>query len=281
MTLIVPEIYEALVRERYKGKSVMRQLSEDLGMLQNTTVGGTVVFPQWSKLSAAEDMTAFTSEADRLEAQKLAMTSTNAPVKQYGKAIYVRDLEDMTALGEQVNEAAFQTGHVIARAVDKDLFDSALENINAVIKTTGGKITDAQLMEALNEFGDEQDVESIAGIVANSALIPSFVESPLFIDATMTTAAGFIGNGIVTNGLLGFYRGIPIYLSNKETERTPGTYQTLIIKKGALGYMEKRAIDVEEDRQAMSGGSNIVSNLVFANHIVRNTDVVTIETTTV
>ena len=279
MTLIVPEIYEALVRERYKGKSVMRQLSEDLGILQNTTVGGTVVFPQWSKLSAAEDMTAFTSETDRLEAQKLAQTSTNAEVKQYGKAIYVRDLEDMKALGDQVNEAAFQTGHVISRAVDKDLFDSALANVNDVIKTTGGKITDAQLMAALNEFGDEQDVESIAGIVINSALIPSFVESPLFIDATTTTAAGFIGNGIVTNGLLGFYRGIPTYLSNKETERTPGTYQSLIIKKGALGYMEKRALDVEEDRQPMSGGSNIVTNLVFANHIVRNADVVTIETT--
>lgn len=279
MALIEPKIYESLVREKYEGKSIMRQLSEDLGMLQNTTVGGTVVFPQWSKLSAAENMTAFTSETDRLTAQKLAQTSTNAEVKQYGKAIYVRDLEDMKALGDQVNEAAFQTGHVISRAVDRDLFDSALENVNDVIKTTGGKITDAQLMEALNEFGDEQDVESIAGIVINSALIPSFVESRLFIDATTTTAAGFIGNGIVTNGLLGFYRGIPIYLSNKETERTQGTYQSLIIKKGALGYMEKRALDVEEDRQPMSGGSNIVTNLVFANHIVRNTDVVTIETT--
>lgn len=281
MALIEPKIYESLVREKYEGKSIMRQLSEDLGMLQNTTVGGTVVFPQWSKLSAAEDMTAFASETDRLTAQKLAQTSTNAEVKQYGKAIYVRDLEDMKALGDQVNEAAFQTGHVISRAVDKDLFDSALANVNKVIKTTGGKITDAQLMEALNEFGDEQDVESIAGIVINSALIPSFVESSLFIDATTTTAAGFIGNGIVTNGLLGFYRGIPIYLSNKETERTPGTYQSLIIKKGALGYMEKRALDVEEDRQPMSGGSNIVTNLVFANHIVRNADVVTIETTTI
>ena len=278
MALIVPEVYAELVREKYEGRSVMRHLSEDLGTIQNTTVGGTVVFPQWSTITDAEDMTDFTVETDRLTAVKLAQTSVNAPVKQYGKAIYVRDLEDVTALGNQINEAAYQTGAVIARKVDSDLFTEALSTTNPIVTTTAMP-TDADFMSLFNTFGDDQDIDTIAGLVINSAIIPAFLNSNLFVDATTTTAAAFIGNGIVRNGLLGFYRGVPVYLSDKETQRTKGTYTTLLLKKNAIAYMEKRGINVEEDRQAMSGGSNIVSNLIFACKLVRVADVAVMNST--
>jgi hypothetical protein len=90
-----------------------------------------------------------------------------------------------------------------------------------------------------------------------------------FVDLTKSTTT--VGNGIVRRGLVGFYNGIPVYLSNKNTyDTTLSETITYIIKVGALAYMEKRAIMVEEDRRPKAGGSDIVANLIYATKLVKD-----------
>lgn len=64
------------------------------------------------------------------------------------------------------------------------------------------------------------------------------------MNATVTT-----GNGLVRNGLLGFFRGIPVYVSDKGTYNgTSNECITFIIKKNALGYKMKKNIDIELEK---------------------------------
>ena len=57
MSLVKPDIYAELVREKFEGKVKVANLADNLGYLKNTTVGETVTFPKWKTISDAEDVT--------------------------------------------------------------------------------------------------------------------------------------------------------------------------------------------------------------------------------
>lgn len=268
MALIKPTIYADLVREKYEGKAIMRNFAVDAGELQNTTVGVTVSFSKWGNITDAEDMTNFTND-DELTSVSLSQTADTATVKQIGKAIFVRDYDNVTALGNAIDEAAVQHGIVISRKVDADLAAEALTTALKYQAATPTAITATELNSTIGLFGDEQGVEEFAGIVINSLLLPSFRSMTEFVDMNKSTTT--VGNGIIRRGLVGFFNGIPVYLSNK------GTYDsalsetiTYVIKVGALAYMEKRAIMIEEDRRPKAGGSDLVANLIYSVKLVKN-----------
>jgi hypothetical protein len=269
MALIKPTIYANLVREKYEGKAVMRNFAVDSGELTGTTVGAKVSFPKWSTITDAEDMTNFNGSTDELTSVQLAQTASEATVKQIGKAIFVRDYDNVTALGNAIDEAAVQHGIVISRKVDADLATEALTTALYSVAATPTAITAAELNSTIGLFGDEQDVEEFAGIVINSLLLPSFRGMTEFVDMTKSNTT--VGNGIIRRGLVGFFNGVPVYLSNKGTyDTTLSETITYVIKIGALGYMEKREIMVEEDRQPKKGGSDVVANLMYAVKLLKD-----------
>lgn len=266
MALIVPKLYADLVRETYETKAIMRSLATDVGVLDIHEVGQKVVFPRWKNIGNAEDMTNFTMSTGELTAEALAQDSSEATVKQIGKAVYVRDFDNLTALGNQIQEAGTQTGIVLARQVDIDLLKNVTESGTAI---TAVADAEENMNLLFNVFGDDQDVDSFAGFIIHSSYISELLKSRLFVDATTTTA--FDASGIVRNGLVGFYRGVPVYLSNRMgdvTQPSGKKYKAILLKKNAIGYMEKRAIMVEEDRQPKKGGSDVVANLMYATHFL-------------
>ena len=264
MALIVPKLYADLVRETYETKAIMRSLSTDVGILDIHQVGQTIIFPRFKLIGDAEDMTNFTMTTGSLTAEALAQDSSEAIVKQKGKAVYVRDFDNLTALGNHIQEAAIQTGTTLARDVDLSLLTDV---INGGVIVPGSSVSvDADMLSLFDIFGDDQDADSFIGFVVHSRYISTIMESRLFIDATTTTA--FNGSGIVRNGLLGFYRGIPVYVADRMNDVNP-TVNVILLKKGAVGYMEKRAIIVEEERVPLRGGSNIVSNIMYATHFLQ------------
>ena len=277
MALIKPEVYAPLTREKYEGRVIVRNLATDLGYLENTTVGAKVVFPSWKLVGDVEDMTSFNG-TQRLKSEQLDQAFKEAIIKQIGKAVFIRDLDNVTVLGNMINEASNQTGIKIARKVDTDLIEEALTSPIKSATANAKAITGEELNSALQMFGDEADVEGIAGIVINSLLINSMLNMTEFVDATKTMA--FAGNGVQTKGMLGYFRGIPVFVSDKGTyDSTKNECVTLIIKKGALAYMEKRGLNVEEERMASAGGSNIVANLIYAVKLVDDSGVVIVRKT--
>ncbi len=276
MALIVPTIYADTVRAKYTGKVVIRNLAQDMGYLEGTIVGGTVTFPVFGTITDAEDMTA--GGFDELTPVSLAQTSDYATVKQLGKAVFVKDYDNLTALGNHVDEAATQTGIVIARGVDLDLLADAASTSLVTHTVAKLAITPTELDAGLALFGDEQDTEEMAGIVIHSKLIASFYDMDEFVDVNKTYNIG-APNGFMQRGIIGYYRHIPVYVSDKGiTWKTANSSCTsFIVKIGALGYMEKREIVVEEERKPRKGGSNIVSNLIYATKLVKADGVVMID----
>ena len=275
MSLIKPNVYAELVREKFEGRVKVLQLASDLGNIPEfASHGETIVFPKWALISDASEM----SKGTALVPEELQQTQATATVKQVGKAIRVFDSENLTAIGNQLDEGARQTSIVMARKIDTDLIAEMMTSDLKSATANAKAITATELDNALQLYGDERDVDDFAGIIVNSLLIPSFMGMKEFVDAMNTTVT--TGNGLVRNGLLGFFRGIPVYVSDK------GTYNgvsneciTFIIKKNALGYKMKKNIDIELEREAKLKATDIVADMMYAVKLVADDGVVIVKKT--
>lgn len=275
--LIKPEIYAPLTREKYEGRVVIRNLAKDCGYLENTQVGAKVVFPSFKLIGDVEDMTEWNGTQE-LKDEQMDQKIKEATVKQIGKSVFIRDLDDVTALGNMLEEASEQTGIKIARKVDTDLIAEALTTKLKVAVGNEKGLNATDINMGLQMFGDEADAEDIAGIVINSLLINSMLNMPEFVDGSKTFNT--VGNGVQRKGLLGFFRSIPVFVSDKGTyDKVKNECVSFIIKKGALAYMEKRGLKTEEDRRPKAGGSSVVANLIYAVKLIDDEGVVVLRKT--
>lgn len=275
MALIKPEVYAPLVREKFEGKIKIGKMAVDLGFLKNTTVGETVTFPKWKLLSDAEDVVKGTA----IGTESLDQDSSTATIKMVApKGTMIYDMDNLTMLGNAVNEAADQHGKLIARKLDEDLIAEALTSPLKSATASANAITGAEVMTALTLYGDERDVEDFAGIVINSLLLPSFIAMDEFTSVEKTYNAN--GNGIVSGGLVGYFLGIPVVMTDKGTyDATAQECITFIIKKNALGYMTKRDINTEEKREAEYKRTVLFSDMIYAVKLLADDGVVVVRKT--
>lgn len=272
--LIIPEVYAGIVREKFLGRVKVANLVADLGFLKNTTVGDTVTFPKFRTITNPNEVVKGTP----IEVEELTQTSSQATIKQVGKGVRVYDIDDLTAFGNFVQESATQQAIVFARKLDLDLIEEAKTSPLKHSVEVKDKLTSTDLNGALNLYGDEQDTEDFSGIVINSVLLPSLYAMPEFIDKTKTIVSE--NNGIITNGLVGFYRNIPVFLSDHGTyDDTNQEPITLIIKKNSLGYMTKRDINIELERMAKLKATDVVGDFIYAVKLTDDAGVVVLKKT--
>ncbi|MDF2544246.1 MAG: hypothetical protein K0S47_3964, partial [Herbinix sp.] len=90
------------------------------------------------------------------------------------------------------------------------------------------------------------------------------------------------GNGIVRGGLVGYFLGIPVVMTDKGTyDSTANECITFIIKKNSLGYMTKRDINTEEEREASYKRSTIYSDMIYAVKLLADDGIVVVRKTIV
>lgn len=263
MALIQTEVFAQMAQEKYLGKVVVRNLATDLGVLEGQ-VGQKVAFPKFKTISDVTDMTKFNGSTDKLVSEQLAQEDSEATIVQKGKSIFIRDYDSETALGNFIQNASDQVGTVIARAVDTDLLTECAGTSLKTATAAAKVITATEINSGLQNFGDDCNTQDMAGIVVNSLLLGSFFAMPEFVDITKTYNAGQT-NGIVRNQLVGYFRGIPVFTTDKGTyNSTTSECNSYIIKKNALAYMEKRGLQTEQQRDANMGGTYVVANLIYA-----------------
>lgn len=261
MALIKPEVYAGLVREKIAGKVKILQLAKELENLDEfKEVGETVVFPKWKYIGDATEL----ALKGKITPVELEQTSTTATVTHVAKGVKIYDRENKTAIGNQIEEGADQLAIAIARKLDTDLLAELNANVILKYATAADKaITEDELIAALGLFGDDQDRENFSegGIVINSLLMPSFYKMDSFVSTQNTLSAD--GNGIIRNGLFGYFLGIPVYVADKGT--LDGTEcVTYILQNGALGYKTKKNIDIEEQRIADEKATGIYADMMYA-----------------
>ena len=275
MALIKPEIFAPLVREKFEGKIKVAKMAVDLGYLTNTTVGETVTFPKWKLLSDATDVVKGTA----IDTEDLDQDSSQATIKMVApKGTRIYDMDNITMLGNAIDEAATQHGMLIARKLDEDLINEALTSPLKSPTADANAITGQELLTAMTLYGDERDVEDFAGIVINSLVLPSFIGMDEFTSVEKTYNAQ--GNGIVSGGLVGYFLGIPVVMTDKGTyDATNQECITFIIKKNSLGYMTKRDINTEEMREPNYKRTTIFTDMIYATKLLADDGVVVVKKT--
>lgn len=260
MAIIVPEIYSQMVTEKRNGKVRISQNAVDITTLDDfAQEGDSITFPQFLALGEAEILT----KGSAISTEELQQTSTKKEVKHYAKGATIYDIEARTGKGNFVDNAQAQQAEIFARARDKEMVADI--DANAVLKSaTAGAdtITEAELIAGLNMWTDDQDDNSFDGIYINSKLLPSFYAMDGFVNSTKTYVKD--ANGVIVNGCIGYYRTIPVILTNVGTyDNSLNECKSYIIKKGALGKAEKKAMDIELEREAKYKRTNVLVDEMF------------------
>ena len=267
MAIIVPEVYSEVLKEKINGQVKIAQFALELeGLNEFAEEGDKVSFPRWTALSDAEDLV----KGDAINVEELAQSKVTKEVKHKAKGVTIFDIDAKTGKGNFLENAVGQQARIFAKALDDELVKDI--DANATLKTTSGTaniILEEELINGFNLFGDDQDNETFAGIVINSKLLPSFYGMSGFTSKDKTYVAD--GNGIITNGVIGYYRGtIPVILSDVNTyDSSKNECKTYIIKKGVLGKKSKTGgVNIEVERDASKKATNVYADNMFVTGLI-------------
>lgn len=261
MAIIIPEIYTNMLNEKIEGKVKISNYAVEIGTLGDFAhEGASITFPQFSALSEAELL----ARGAEISTEELKQTETKKEVKHYAKGVSILDVDTLEGKGNFLENAINQQAEIFARARDKECVDDI--DANAILKsaTVGASaITEEELISALNMWGDDQDDSTFDAIVINSKLLPSFYTMDGFVNSTKTYTQN--GNGSIVNGVVGFYRTIPVVLSNVGTyDSTANECKSYILKKGAIGKKDKKqGVEIELDRVVKNKRTDVYADELF------------------
>lgn len=259
--VIIPEVWEDLAFDEFIGKAVVfgspATLTSDKLAGQP---GDTISFPKWSLLSDMDDL----AENVPMVPEKLSQASSQAVVKEAGKAVEFTDQADLYGIGSAGDEARRQFGILSARKVDGDLITAALSTGNLEQAVTG-PLTWAGIVGGLALFGDDWDPIDFAGLFVRSDQVAQVMVDDQFLNASQTAQ----GNGIIQRGMLGTIAGLNVYVTN----RLPAG-KAFIARNGSLGAIYKRRPIVEQDRDILARTTVVATNLHYATKRLKDTGIV-------
>ena len=88
------------------------------------------------------------------------------------------------------------------------------------------------------------------------------------------------GNGIIKNGLVGYWMGVPVVVTNNGTyDGTASECRTYMIKKGALGYVKQQDVTLEIEREGKLLANDIIVSDMYATKVMDADGIVIIRKT--
>lgn len=266
--VIIPEVYASIVDQKIAGKVVITQAADVIGDLMGQP-GETINLPAWVYDSDAVDI----KPGEPIPTTNLKQTNRQATIKMVAPNGYsVNDYDDAVAFGRALEKAADFQAVGIARKIDTDLIADAYKTPLKYKLAADGEITFDEANGILGLYGDDANAEDFAFLAIHSAYIPSFLKMDGFISAEVTHTAD--GNGIMTNNLLGFFRGIKVVVSDRLYDTSTQEKFILAIKKGSLAIIPKETVHVELARDASTRTSVIYTSQYYATGLVDDSGVV-------
>ncbi|SHJ03153.1 hypothetical protein SAMN02745751_01602 [Dethiosulfatibacter aminovorans DSM 17477] len=268
MALIIPALYKDSVLEKMSYKLRVSKLATDMtsDVFLIGSEGETVHFPVWDRIDEADVVT----KGTEIDVETMSQTDSTATIYQIAKGVRVYDKDAKGVRGNMTDVAIEQTAGSLAEKIDSMLIATLDSEVSLSSATAAvNAITQTELLTGMGLFSDDQDADSFAGIVINSVLLSSFLGMDMFVSTGYTNTVD--GNGIVrAGGLIGFFMGIPVYMSNHNTMSSDTTPEakTYVIKKNALGYMFKQDLNVEIERLPKLFANDVVTSSMLATKLV-------------
>lgn len=268
--LIVPEVWGPMVMKAALAKAVMVPLAATDDTLVGQP-GDTIQWPTYGYIGDAVD----TAETDAIVPVKLTTDSSDATIKEATKGVELTDKAVLTALGNPTQEALRQLGISIARKFDADLHAAAIASIGAGQVVTSDVLSWNAFTVAIGKFGDDWDPAEMAALVVHSNQYGALLRDPNFQDLSK------IGTNTILRGQIGAIGGVPIVVSNRIATTGAGDtmrYRALLVKRGALLFVRKRAAIVERDRDILRRTTVVTTNAHYGTKRVDDAGIVEINT---
>jgi hypothetical protein len=266
--VIIPEVFASLVDEKIAGKVIIAQAADTIGDLMGQP-GETINFPAYVYPGDASDI----KVGEPIPTSKLKQSNRQATIKMVAPdGIAVNDYDDAVAFGRAIEKAADFQSTGIARKIDSDLIDAAYNSPMKYALATDGEITFDEANGILGLYGDDANATDFSFLAIHSAYIPSFLKMDGFVSAEVTHTSD--NNGIVVNNLLGYFRGIPVVITDRlYNEKTQEKF-ILAIKKHSLAIIPKETVHVELARDASTRTTTVFTSQYYAVSCVDDSGIV-------
>lgn len=277
MALVIPVVFSDAINEKMGVALKMGMLADDVTdeVAEITECGDEINFMKYDRVCEIGEITKGTAVVPK----EVSMTGNPAKIKQTGGSIRVYDRDEVQIKGKTMDNMAAQLADGMAQDLDNAL--SAVMLAKATKKSpqaNATSVTADEIWTALDLFGDDRDTDRFKGIAINSRLLSSFMKMDEFVDVQKTYQTN--GNGLVKNGLVGFWAGIPCYLTNNGTfDSSANETITYIVQKGALGYVNQKDVTVEIEREAKLFANDIVTNRLYAVNVLDSDGIVILRKT--
>ncbi|GEM44823.1 phage major capsid protein [Deinococcus cellulosilyticus] len=228
--------------------------------LSSETLGEKVQVPYFNSLGEFETLA---NDGDALTPAQITSAADESTVQHAGKAFEVTNWAQMAAVGDPYQEAANQMAEGAYRTFDKALITAA--STTSLSLDITGRATKTwhwdAYVDAKLKWGDEQ--ENIELIVCHSKVYGDMLKEkdadgrPLLVDPR--------------DGKLPRYGGIPVMVSDRCTVNAgaPNTYESLVLKKGALALWYNDGIGVETDKDILVNSIVAAVHVYFVAHLYR------------
>ena len=277
MALFITEVFADAINEKLGVALKMGQLAVDVTneVAEITTQGDKVHFPKYERVASVGSVTKGTA----LVPAEVSMSDNEATIKQTGGSIRVYDKDAKQIKGATLDNMAQQLVDAMVKDLDSSL--SATMDAEATKKSptaSATAITNVELLSGFALFGDDVDYDTFSGIAINSRLLPSFLAMDEFTSVEKTYKHD--GNGLIKNGLVGFWMGIPVVVTNNGTwDSTASEVKSYMIKKGALGYVKQQHVTLEIEREGKLLANDIIVSDLYATKVMDSDGIVILRKT--
>ena len=236
--LINPQVMSDYIEEKLTDNIVFMPLAE-----QNTDLvgapGDTVSIPKYGYIGDATVV----AENGQVTAAALTATKVDKKVQKYAKAVTLTDEAALSAYGNPEQEVADQLMMALDSKIDVDFVDE-LADATLEYGVYNAALNGDTVAGALELFGEDQDAPQSL-LVAPADLTGIRLDDDHFIKASD------LGQQIILSGTIGGIWGCQVRPTNRlAVASTAKNRKSYIVRQGALGFVSKRGVQVEQKREA-------------------------------
>lgn len=256
--LIDPEVLADYVESKLIDNikfSPMANINYDL----EGRAGSTLTIPVYSYIGDAVDV----AEGEDIPLGQLTSTTSEVTVKKAGRGVQLTDESVLYAYGDTIGEAADQIVLAIKNKIEKDHITDLEGSKVTLVYANTGKLTSTAIIKALAKFGEDYE-EGEAVIFVNADQKADLITEEGWISATE------IGANMKVSGVVGMIGGAQVIVSNRITTNN------YIIKRGGIGLVLKRELQIESDRDILNKSTVITADKHYATYIADASKVIRI-----
>lgn len=255
---VISELYANIVQSALytlSEQTVIRPLVRNYNMVG--TPGLTAQVPFYPAISAAD----LTDGEDIATATAFNTTSQTITAAEVGAMVLLQDLAAESANEDVAAAVGRQLGDAMAKKVDSSL-SALFTGFSNQINKAGASVTIEDIFKAAATLRANQAPGNYVAVLHPYQSYDLKVQLTN-AGSTMSHALSDVGNAALMDGFIGRIAGVDIFESTLVTGDSAGAFCGGVFTQDALGYMVKREMRVETERNASHRATEIVGTMAY------------------